>query len=77
MCVCVGNSIIVLEGLDGTGKSTVWAALSQSPKCLAALRTPPDDFLPLRPIFDACEEITRRTFYFAANYIAADRAQHL
>ena len=68
---------MVIEGLDGTGKSTVWGALSGMAACRAALRTPPDEFASLRPIVDACPEDTRRTFYFAANYIAADGAMRL
>ncbi len=68
---------MVIEGLDGTGKSTVWSALANSPACRAALRTPPDEYVTLRPIFDACHEDTRRTFYFAANYVAADQAMRL
>lgn len=69
--------IVVIEGLDGTGKSTVWESLSAMPACRAALRTPPDEYVSLRKIVDSCPEDTRRTFYFAANYVAADVALRL
>ncbi len=65
---------VVVEGLDGTGKSTVTARLAEHPQCIAMLRTPPVEYADLRPIFDKLEEADRRVYYYAANYVAGDMA---
>ncbi len=61
---------VVIEGLDGTGKSTLAAALAAALNAHAA-RTPPASLAALRPLFDACCAPVARAFYMCCNYIAA------
>ncbi|XP_063241784.1 UMP-CMP kinase 2, mitochondrial-like [Bacillus rossius redtenbacheri] len=67
---------IVLEGLDGTGKTTVTKKLS---KALGATSrgTPPQCLLGLRDQFDKHPIQLRRAFYSLGNYIAADEVEVL
>jgi thymidylate kinase len=70
-------TFIALEGLDGTGKSTVAAALARR---LGAelLRTPPAALAPVRPLIDEAFESSptaRQLFYAATVAEASDRAR--
>lgn len=62
---------VVIEGLDGTGKSTLAASLAGALGARLA-RCPPESLRSIRPIFDGigCEAV-ERAFYTAGNYIAA------
>lgn len=61
---------VVIEGLDGCGKSHTSKLVAQ--KLNAALKcTPPPAILNLREKFDAHEPLLRRAYYSLGNYIAA------
>jgi len=62
--------IIVLEGLDGVGKTTVASALAAKVGAVN-FRTPPEYLEALRAVFRHLPEPEPRAFYCAANYIAA------
>lgn len=67
---------IVLEGLDGVGKSTAVAALAAR---LGAqvLRTPPDSMRPFRAYFDRADAPLRNAYYEVGNFIAGEAAAAL
>lgn len=70
---------IAVEGLDGTGKSTLAAALAAR---LGAtlLHTPPREFCELRPVLDATfapSPVATQLFYSATVVYASDRARQL
>ena len=63
--------LVVLEGLDGTGKTTLAHNLQQQHGFTSAA-TPPAWAAALRPAFDTCGlPHLRRAFYSACNYAAA------
>ncbi|XP_053523014.1 UMP-CMP kinase 2, mitochondrial isoform X3 [Artibeus jamaicensis] len=62
--------VIVVEGLDATGKSTVTQAASESLKAVL-LRSPPPCISQWRKIFDDEPTIVKRAFYSLGNYIVA------
>ncbi|XP_061751869.1 UMP-CMP kinase 2, mitochondrial [Nerophis ophidion] len=67
--------IIVLEGLDATGKTTLTESLRDA---LGAtlLRSPPQCLSPWRARFDQEPPIVRRAFYAVGNYITAQQIVH-
>lgn len=67
---CKLHPFIVVEGLDGSGKTTVTKELS---KKLYGVRmsTPDPQFLSLRPFFDKQPNNIRRAYYSLTNYSAA------
>lgn len=70
---------IVIEGLDGTGKSTLARALART---LGAelLRTPPDDLAPVRAVVDRAllpSAVGTQLFYASTVALASDRARAL
>lgn len=67
------HPIILIEGLDGTGKTLITRTLAEKLGGVA-LSTPPPEFATLRESFRGQEEAVARAFYSAANYIAA---QHI
>ncbi|KAI3367680.1 hypothetical protein L3Q82_026519 [Scortum barcoo] len=64
--------VIVIEGLDATGKTTLTESLRDS---LGAtlLRSPPQCLSPLRARFDQEPPLIRRAFYALGNYITAEQ----
>lgn len=62
--------VIVIEGLDATGKTTVTQSVSESLKGIL-LKSPPDCISPWRKLFDDEPTIIRRAFYSLGNYIVA------
>ena len=64
------HPVVVLEGIDGSGKSTLCASLAERLHGVL-LKTPPDRVLRQRKVFDACDEPTRRAYYALCNYSAA------
>ncbi|XP_054422631.1 UMP-CMP kinase 2, mitochondrial [Pteronotus mesoamericanus] len=62
--------VIVIEGLDATGKTTVTQAASESLQA-ALLRSPPACVSEWRKVFDDEPTIVRRAFYSLGNYIVA------
>jgi len=74
--------IIVIEGLDGVGKSTLVESLSKKINA-AILKTPPLIYSPmlgeesLRPFFDAQPEHVRREYYRFSCVIAGAKAKEL
>ncbi|XP_078601422.1 UMP-CMP kinase 2, mitochondrial-like [Branchiostoma floridae x Branchiostoma japonicum] len=64
------HSVIVLEGLDATGKTTLTERLG---KMLSApvLQSPPLPIRHLREVFDSQPELIRRAYYTLGNYILA------
>lgn len=66
--------LIAIEGLDGTGKSTVAARVAE---VLGAtlIRNPPEHLAAARAVSDRLPPDERRTWYLEANRIAADTAE--
>lgn len=64
--------IIVVEGLDGVGKTTVTTHLAERIGGVL-VRTPDPDLEPLRQHFRVLPEPLSRAFYSGANYLAAER----
>lgn len=64
------HPFIVVEGLDGTGKSTLCTNLSNYLNA-KALSTPPPSIAAIRKKFDHLPEIYRRAYYAFSNYLAA------
>ncbi|XP_019613187.2 UMP-CMP kinase 2, mitochondrial [Rhinolophus sinicus] len=62
--------VIVIEGLDATGKTTVTQSVSDSLKGIL-LKSPPDCISQWRKLFDDEPTIIRRAFYSLGNYIVA------
>lgn len=64
---------VVLEGLDGVGKTTAATTLAER---LGAklLRTPPDCMRSFRPYFDRAEDASRKAFYEVGNFMAGEEA---
>lgn len=63
--------IVVLEGLDGVGKSSTARALADAIGAIV-LSTPPEEFAPFRAFFDARPPL-RPGYYMAGNFIAAQK----
>ncbi|XP_070776275.1 UMP-CMP kinase 2, mitochondrial isoform X1 [Enoplosus armatus] len=64
--------VIVIEGLDATGKTTLTESLRDSLGA-ALLRSPPQCLSPLRARFDQEPPLIRRAFYALGNYITAEQ----
>lgn len=62
--------VIVMEGLDATGKTTVTQALADALRA-ALLRSPPACLSQWRQIFDEEPPVVRRAFYSLGNYLVA------
>uniref|UniRef100_K7FGI4 UMP-CMP kinase 2, mitochondrial n=1 Tax=Pelodiscus sinensis TaxID=13735 RepID=K7FGI4_PELSI len=62
--------VIVIEGLDATGKTTVTQSVKDSLKALL-LRSPPACISQWRKTFDDEPTLIRRAFYALGNYIVA------
>ncbi|KAG5488082.1 hypothetical protein LSCM1_08146 [Leishmania martiniquensis] len=65
------HPIIVVEGMDGTGKTRVTRTLAEKLSGVA-MGTPPPQFADARETFRRQEEAVARAFYSAANYVAAE-----
>ena len=63
--------IIILEGLDGTGKTTIVEGLQRKMGEVNCLRSPPDCLSSFRPHFDGQVPHVRRAFYLVGNYACA------
>ncbi|CAJ1073522.1 UMP-CMP kinase 2%2C mitochondrial [Xyrichtys novacula] len=63
--------VIVIEGLDATGKTTLTESLRDTLGA-ALLRSPPKCLSPLRACFDREPPLIRRAFYALGNYITAE-----
>ncbi len=61
-------AVILLEGLDGVGKTTAAKNLSSQLNA-RLLKTPPACITPWRKYFDEREESTRRIFYEMGNIL--------
>ncbi|XP_044022910.1 UMP-CMP kinase 2, mitochondrial isoform X2 [Siniperca chuatsi] len=64
--------VIVIEGLDATGKTTLTESLRDTLGA-ALLRSPPQCLSPLRARFDQEPPLIRRAFYALGNYITAEQ----
>lgn len=64
--------VIVVEGLDATGKTTLTESLRDTLGA-ALLRSPPQCLSPLRARFDQEPPLIRRAFYALGNYITAEQ----
>ena len=63
------HPVIVLEGLDGVGKSTLTDGLrSRLGEKTQCLRSPPEELQPFRKYFDMKPPALRRSFYLLGNY---------
>ncbi|KAK9960166.1 hypothetical protein ABG768_010241 [Culter alburnus] len=65
-----GFPVIVIEGLDATGKTTLTEALRESLNA-TLLKSPPQCLAPFRQRFDSEPPLIRRAFYALGNYITA------
>ncbi|KAA0711319.1 UMP-CMP kinase 2, mitochondrial [Triplophysa tibetana] len=65
-----GFPVIVIEGLDATGKTTLTEALRESLNA-TLLKSPPQCLAPFRQCFDSEPPVIRRAFYALGNYITA------
>eukprot|EP00178_Gracilaria_changii_P025361 TRINITY_DN78159_c0_g1_i1.p1 TRINITY_DN78159_c0_g1~~TRINITY_DN78159_c0_g1_i1.p1 ORF type:complete len:738 (-),score=80.57 TRINITY_DN78159_c0_g1_i1:459-2672(-) len=68
--------IVLVEGLDGTGKTTLVNSLAEQTYEIEgqkfkghAVGTPTASVAPIRDIFDKCGGIVSRAFYMVSNYI--------
>ncbi|KAG7224204.1 hypothetical protein INR49_019939 [Caranx melampygus] len=64
--------VIVIEGLDATGKTTLTESLRDALGA-ALLRSPPQCLSPWRARFDKEPPLIRRAFYALGNYITAEQ----
>ncbi|XP_068135187.1 UMP-CMP kinase 2, mitochondrial [Hyperolius riggenbachi] len=64
------HPVIVIEGLDATGKSTLTECLKHHLKS-ALLRSPPDSISQWRKTFDGESSLIKRAYYALGNYIGA------
>ncbi|KAM9842881.1 UMP-CMP kinase 2, mitochondrial [Aulostomus maculatus] len=64
--------VIVLEGLDATGKTTLTESLRDTLGAVL-LRSPPQCLSPWRARFDGEPPLIRRAFYALGNYITAEQ----
>eukprot|EP00854_Cymbomonas_tetramitiformis_P030697 gene30697-38428_t len=69
--VCDQPEVIVIEGLDGSGKITTLAkAIATDMDDAIYMRTPPASLASVRPIFDQIDNATTsRAFYAMSNYM--------
>ena len=65
------HPIIILEGLDGTGKSTILDGLQRYYGDIQRLRSPPERLCSFRAHFDKQSPHLRRSFYTLGNYACA------
>ncbi|XP_070698464.1 UMP-CMP kinase 2, mitochondrial [Pempheris klunzingeri] len=64
--------VIVIEGLDATGKTTLTESLRDTLRA-ALLRSPPQCLSPSRARFDREPPLIRRAFFALGNYITAEQ----
>ncbi|KAM3930825.1 UMP-CMP kinase 2, mitochondrial [Leptodactylus fuscus] len=64
--------VIVIEGLDATGKSTLTESLKTHLNA-ALLKSPPDSISQWRTAFDAEPSLIKRAYYAVGNYIGASQ----
>ncbi|KAI9515875.1 hypothetical protein NQZ68_020403 [Dissostichus eleginoides] len=64
--------VIVIEGLDATGKTTLTESLRDALGA-SLLRSPPHCLSPMRARFDREPPLIRRAFYALGNYITAEQ----
>ncbi|XP_059208538.1 UMP-CMP kinase 2, mitochondrial [Centropristis striata] len=64
--------VIVIEGLDATGKTTLTESLRETLGA-SLLRSPPQCLSPMRARFDREPPLIRRAFYALGNYITAEQ----
>ncbi|XP_036398895.1 UMP-CMP kinase 2, mitochondrial [Megalops cyprinoides] len=62
--------VVVIEGLDATGKTTLTHSLTDTLNA-TLLQSPPQCLSPWRPRFDSEPALLRRAFYALGNYITA------
>ncbi|CCW64225.1 unnamed protein product [Phytomonas sp. EM1] len=67
--------IIVLEGLDGVGKTLISHTLASKLEGIP-LHTPPSEWSDIRPLFLNQDNALLRAFYSGSNYIAASGILH-
>ena len=65
---------VILEGLDGVGKTTTIALLRERLGAVQ-LRTPPDEIRPYRSYFDAHPTTLRQGYYEVGNFLAGAQMQ--
>lgn len=64
--------VIVIEGLDATGKTTLTESLRDTLGA-SLLRSPPQCLSPMRARFDREPPLIRRAFYALGNYVTAEQ----
>ena len=61
--------IIEVEGLDGSGKTTLVKRLAETLPNAIATKTPSASLHDIRPLWDKCGGILARAFYMISNYV--------
>ena len=61
--------VVVVEGLDGSGKSTLVRELSVQHNNVVCWSTPSQTLSDVRPVFDKCGGAVARAFYMVSNYV--------
>ncbi|CAD5111933.1 DgyrCDS1195 [Dimorphilus gyrociliatus] len=72
----LSHPFFVIEGLDGTGKSTVVKGLCKDLNATGA-QTPPPNLLEIRSTFDKLDTQLKRAYYSTGNYLTAHYLQQL
>lgn len=72
----LSNPFFVIEGLDGTGKSTVVKNLCERLNA-SSTQTPPPNILEIRSTFDNLDTQVKRAYYSTGNYLTAHYLQQL
>ena len=79
LAVAADTFVVSVEGLDGSGKSSLVRGLEADIEGAVAFHTPPSSIAPLRRLFDNSDtsERTSRAFYSVTNYLALEEIQEL
>ncbi|KAJ6633819.1 UMP-CMP kinase 2, mitochondrial [Pseudolycoriella hygida] len=70
-CKTESAPFIVIEGLDGTGKTTITDKIQQKYR-MRAMQTPPAEISDFRDFFDGQSESVKRAYYSLGNYLAVN-----
>lgn len=68
---------VVIEGMDGSGKSTITKLLAKKLNAVV-YKTPPSELIPIRKYIDDCNEQNSKLFYYmACNFYASSQIQRI
>jgi thymidylate kinase len=66
----MSSIFIVIEGLDGVGKSTISKHLAESINAVL-YRTPPEDYCPIRKLINKCNDRDAQFYYYLSSVFYA------